>query len=463
MKKVVIILISIFLVQLKMFSQNFAVEFKSKFQISNNYDIKSNKKIKQIAINHKDISIKQSYPDAKNLKLLNFFTIKGVGDKKKIIDEYLSTGLFDSHVIDFDTAYSLICQNPVQINDSIYIQNYLNGNNYPLIMIDAPCAWSLTQGSPDILIGIADTEFDSTHEDLKNKFAYINGAISGGNWHGTAVASIAAAETANSKGMASIGYNSKLAAQRVIHSSINGQAYTFSNDIRDAIWSLYQNGVSIINVSWTSTGLDYQAAEEITQNGTTLILGGGNTPTSNCHETIANIPGVIVVSSVNEDNMHEPTQHAHNQWIDICAPGSNILFAKDGAYYSGTGTSAATPFVSGTIALMLSVNSNLSPENIEELLKQSADTIADQENYTGLLGAGRLNAYNAVRLALCPIPEVNILSQIVSVDTTVNSCGNINIQDVMVTSNSKLTINAAETVNINYLFEVELGSTLDIQ
>lgn len=51
----------------------------------------------------------------------------------------------------------------------------------------------------------------------------------------------------------------------------------------------------------------------MTQNGTTLVLSGGNTPNATNHSDIADIPGVIVVSSVNRQNMHGPTGHAHNE------------------------------------------------------------------------------------------------------------------------------------------------------
>ena len=83
--------------------------------------------------------------------------------------------------------------------------------------------------------------------------------------------------------------------------------------------NLYQDSVPIINVSWTGTGLSAIAAEEITNNGTTLVLGAGNSPTGSNHSHIANIPGVILVSGVDKDGYHAPTNHRHNQWVDLCA------------------------------------------------------------------------------------------------------------------------------------------------
>lgn len=209
----------------------------------------------------------------------------------------------------------------------------------------------------------------------------MSGPSSAGNPHGTHVSSIAAAKTNNYLGMASVGYNSRIAAHRIYHDSSTS---TSSSNIRDAIWNLYQMGIPVINVSWTGTGLDPLAAKEITENGTTLVLAGGNTPTSQLHTGIADIPGVIVVGSVDKNTMSGQTDNARNQWIDICAPGKDILFASENntyIVYPLGATSASAPFVSGTIALMLSINPNLMPVEIEEILKSTAKPIADAHLY----------------------------------------------------------------------------------
>ena len=88
--------------------------------------------------------------------------------------------------------------------------------------------------------------------------------------------------------------NSRIAANRIIHvNTISGGASANENDIASAIWSLYYAGVKIINVSWQGTGLSNSMAQTITQNGTTLVLAGGNTTTAQQHVAIADVPGVI--------------------------------------------------------------------------------------------------------------------------------------------------------------------------
>ncbi len=64
----------------------------------------------------------------------------------------------------------------------------------------------------------------------------------------------------------------------------------------------------------------------------------------------------------------------------------------DNSYAYTAGTSLAAPIVAGVIALMLSVNPSLNPDQIREILIQSADNI-------GRYSIGKINATNAVELA----------------------------------------------------------------
>ena len=58
----------------------------------------------------------------------------------------------------------------------------------------------------------------------------------------------------------------------------------------------------------------------------------------------------------------------------------------------------ATPVASGLCGLILSVNPDLTPDELESILESSCediDTVPGNENYVNLLGAGRINAYEA--------------------------------------------------------------------
>ena len=192
----------------------FVVELKLKPQADKSYLATEDAEIKALLSKH-DVTLKQTFAGLKTPESLLLYALRGISskeNKEKAIKELLATGKFEEDFVrDSKLAYACSCPNPVIPND-FYKQMW------PLNMIQAPCAWSVTTGSASILIGIADTEFDTTHEDLMYKIEGIDGPVSPIPYHhGTMVASIAAAHTNNNTGMASIGYNSKIMAQRFSH------------------------------------------------------------------------------------------------------------------------------------------------------------------------------------------------------------------------------------------------------
>ena len=194
--------------------------------------------IKALASRH-GLALKQTYPGFENESLL-FYDLTGKTrmsreNRDAIVKDFFATGKFEEEYVynygvisrdsftnpvhvnnleNSETVYrsSSSCQNAVSVDDP----DFISSHGWALRMIDAPCAWSITTGNPNILIGIADTEFLQTHEDLQGKFESVVGQ---GPFmpffHGTSVSSVAAANTNNGLGMAGVGYNSRIAASRV--------------------------------------------------------------------------------------------------------------------------------------------------------------------------------------------------------------------------------------------------------
>ncbi len=345
----------------------------------------------------------QSFPNAENPELASFYEIHANGNINGLRDKIQTEGFFgDLYLNDYPTIGGTSnvahgCPSPIGINDTWIAQNW--ANNYALELIDAQCAWTITTGNNEE-VAVIDTDIDATHPDLINQINTVVGPLSGDpNWHfhGTAVAGMVAAQTNNNEGIASIGNNTKIAFYR-----------THNVTLWQQIWQAYQDGVRIINVSWTGIGSypNLLAVEEMIDNGTVLTLGAGNVNIPNLyhHSAYAHLDGAINVSGVQYDNEHGPTGHAHNPYIDLCAPSWNVTTTYDrvrqGQAYGGEwGTSFAAPQVAGTVALMRSVNPCLASAEVENMLKATCDPIADAASFPGLLGAGRLNAYEAVRLA----------------------------------------------------------------
>jgi len=94
--------------------------------------------------------------------------------------------------------------------------------------------------------------------------------------------------------------------------------------------------------------------------------------------------------------------HQHNSSVDLTAPGYNVpITAAPGWYLFGSGTSYASPIVAGTASLIQSVYPGITPVQIKYILQTTSTNIdAQNPNYIGMLGAGRLNAGYAVKTAL---------------------------------------------------------------
>ena len=217
-------------------------------------------------------------------------------------------------------------------------------------------------------------------------------------------------------------------------------------------------------MSWSGTGLLKAMTEEIIESGTILVVSAGNNPDDVCHSDIADIPGVIVVSSVDVNNMHGPTNYAHNKYVDICAPGKGVpILDENNSYMLGQGTSFSAPIVAGVIALMLDVNPTLKPATIERILKESADPIADGYKFPLGVGAGRVNAYKALQTAGTKTYFGNSRYPItLSGNQDISAGYGINLKNVNIGVNSKIKMTARKEVNIDGEFTVPAGSEFTI-
>ncbi len=337
----------------------------------------------------------------------------------------------------------------------LYLPNdYTNLEGNPLSQLDlikAPLAWNITQGDPGVLAAIADHGYiDVLHEDLENQIFYYSGEGATGS-HGTKVAGMLSAQTNNNLGIAAIGFNSKLA--------VLSDNSLYSNEILDLV-SI--TGVKVINYSagnCTYSPVGAAFWEEIWEvKGVVVVCAAGNavnnggdcTGDPNQYYYPASYDHAISVSAVghlfplgtndpelgitNWKDVHErvigdPTSTAqHNDKVDICAPGyyltttwNNDEYGVSGA--TSPGTSLSAPMVAGVVALMFAVNPNLTPDQVRDILMDTADDIyliPENAPYIGLLGAGRVNAYRAVLQAQClnnPTSGLNLMTRNSDLDT----------------------------------------------
>lgn len=261
------------------------------------------------------------------------------------------------------------------------------------------------------------------YDPYDNSCFYSNGNADN---HGTTVASFAAAETDGGGFLSSIGFNCKIIPYNVNHGHYLERAHHASLAMNaDVLTSSAGGWYCDTNFN----EIERMAVREILDNGTVIVMPAGNglngmhcfnastqsdQPWRPLHPYYDN--RIIIVSSTDkyDNHFHKPANvdytHSHYLDVDICAPGYNMMGAASTMdsygnpvswpYYGDcSGTSFATPLVAGVCALIKSVNRCLTPEDIQDIIKQTADPIQDENSYPGLLGAGRINAYQAVSLA----------------------------------------------------------------
>jgi len=260
--------------------------------------------------------------------------------------------------------------------------------------IHADRAWDTTHGSASALIAIVDTGIDGMHPDLASKIAaranFTTDSDIDDNGHGSHVAGIAAAETNNSIGVAGMGYNTRLLSVKVLDSSGSGYYSWVANGI---IWAA-DNGAKVINLSLGGpypSSLLQDAVNYAWNKGVVVVAAAGNS-----NSTAASYPAYYANAiSVAATDSNDARAYFSNygKWVDLSAPGVSILSTYQGGYAYLSGTSMATPFVSGLAGLVIGEHADWTNTQVKNKIEQSADAITG----TGILWKyGRIDACAAV-------------------------------------------------------------------
>ncbi len=393
------------------------------------------------------------FHDAKTPYLNEVYALYCGGEIDSFYEKIKGSNFFDTVEL-VPCALNGACVNPVATNDPYLPSGY--SSNWAMDIIDAECAWSVTTGNPDVVVGIVDGEFDISHEDLNGKFVSVTGSnnVIGLTIpiHGTPVSSCVAVNTNNSKGIAGIGYSVSLAGHLVDNGNLFGLELVYP---WPGIWDAYQHGRNVIVSS--ASGISCpggepcgsfivgMAVQEIIDNNSVLVVAAGNDADEH-HQNYSDIPGVIVVGGIDENNLAGTLPYSKYSKIDLCAPAFQVPVAFPGnTYGTYNGTSFAAPIVAGTIGLLLSINPCLTPSGIEDILKSTTDPITDASLYPGLLGSGKLNAYQACLMAGSYIPDNT--PEFISGDVHWDHDKHIT-HDIVVLTGSKLTIDPGVTIHM---------------
>lgn len=297
--------------------------------------------------------------------------------------------------------------------------------------IDAPEAWDISTGSHDIIVGVIDTGIDYTHPDLmaniwtnsaeipgdgidndSNGFVDdihgINAITGSGDpmddaGHGSHVSGTIGATGNNALGVVGVNQNVSIVGCKFLDASGSGSLSDALTCI-DYFVFLKNNGIDVraTNNSWGGGGFSQALSDAITSSEEANILfvaAAGNSASDNDAQSSypSGYPHESVLSVAS--TTHTDSMSGFSQWglttVDLGAPGSDILSTVPGSGYdSYSGTSMATPHVTGAAALAWSVNPELSAIEMKALLMSSGD---DNTALTGKTVSGkRLNVKNAL-------------------------------------------------------------------
>jgi len=295
--------------------------------------------------------------------------------------------------------------------------------------ISATLAWAKTTGSENIVVAVLDTGVDYTHEDLAsnmwtrpdtmapyhdnelgtiddvNGFNAIDNASDpmDDNGHGTHCAGIIGAEGENDLGIAGVNWKVQIMPLKFMNAGGSGTTKDAIEAINYAIERKKAGvNVRIISASWGSTQRSRAleaAIRKAYENDILFVAAAGNASTDNDrtphYPSSYNVPNVISVAALDRHDQLASFSNFGVKSVAIAAPGVDILSTWLGnAYEEKSGTSMATPVVSGVAALVLAEHPRMSVDDLRKKLMASTDPIVALKGKT--VTGGRINAAKAL-------------------------------------------------------------------
>lgn len=320
--------------------------------------------------------------------------------------------------------------------------------------IDAPEAWDIETGDA-VIIGVIDTGVDWGHEDLaanmwtnpgEDAWADPNDPNSGNgvdddgngyiddwrgwdfvnddnnpfddNDHGTHVAGIAAAVGNNGVGVAGVSWSALIMPLKFLAASGSGS----TSDAILAVEYATENGADLTNNSWGG-GAFSQALRDAIQasadSGMVFVAAAGNSLSDNDssphYPSSYDVDNIIAVASTNDTDYLSSFSNYGVTSVDVAAPGSSILstFPNDD-YDTISGTSMATPMVSGLASLLWSQNPAWTRDQVRDRIFETVEPTPGV--WGNIATGGRVNAHQALT---GDTPEATVSST--SIDETLVS------------------------------------------
>lgn len=279
-------------------------------------------------------------------------------------------------------------------------------------------AWNqITKGSHKVIVAVIDTGIDTTHSDLKKNlwqnpgetgldlkgkpkasngidddnngyiddvhgwdFVYNQPIKTDQHGHGTHVSGIIGAVGGNGIGISGISPQVSLMALNYYNTTSSDNSKNLANTVK-AIHYAIDNGAHIINYSGggpEANPKEFAAIKQAFNKGILFVSAAGNKKpqdeVDSYYPADYKLSNIISVTAINQSNNVLDTSNFNKTNVDIAAPGNNIYSTlPNGQYGFMTGTSQATPFVSGVAALIKAKYPDFSPQQIKKQLTTTGD------------------------------------------------------------------------------------------
>jgi subtilisin family serine protease len=320
--------------------------------------------------------------------------------------------------------------------------------------IEMEAAWAIATGDTGTILAILDTGMDTDHPDLigrlwinegeeiddfdndgngliDDRFGWnfeSNGpSVEDGHQHGTHVAGIAAAIGNNGIGVAGLNWNCQLMIIKVLGNDGSGSAAGVASGIEYAT----DMGADVISMSLGSSGMssaESTAVAYAVAAGVVVVAASGNDGVGTPFYPAA-FDGVVTVGATDSQDRRAldlcgaPGSN-FAPYLDVCAPGKNIwstiptFIIATGCgpgvqtgYGNLSGTSMATPHVSGLASLIFGMRPDYTADSVKRLIRVSAEDEVgipseDTPGFDIYHGWGRINARVALQALAYDFPPI---------------------------------------------------------
>jgi len=349
------------------------------------------------------------------------------GEYQQLAEVEYAEPNFEIELDEAEAPLEPILPHDPQFNDQWALANSGQRGGKQGADISATVAWATTTGSEKVVVAVLDSGVDYTHEDLiqnmwmrpadmapyqdnelgaiddEHGFNAIDSASDpmDDNGHGTHCAGIIGAEGENNLGIAGVNWKVKIMPLKFLNSGGFGS----TKDAIEAINYVIERkkagvNVRIISASWGSTQRSRALGDVIRkayENDILFIAAAGNASTNNDRTPHypSSYPSVVSVAALDRHDELAKFSNYGVKSVAIAAPGVEILSTWLGnAYEEKSGTSMATPVVSGVAALILAEHPRMSVDDLKKKLLASTDPIVALKGKT--VTGGRINAAKAL-------------------------------------------------------------------